>query len=206
MPARTAFPLPGVYTLAVLVLAACAPEQPAQPSPVFVAAHDERPAGADPGADPGAGPDQGAALAPPSRFHGNWRLTARDDRADAALMAFGVQLGQGERVGSGDYVLFQPFCDAVAGVPVSGVSECELIGQAGLFEAVRLEPPDLLVLEFRPTADGELHALRLHTVATGTLAGEYRACAGGASLAVVATDVADAMDTAEPLSPGVVAR
>ena len=107
----------------------------------------------------------------PSRLHGNWRLTARDDRADAALMAFGVQLGQGERVGSGDYVLFQPFCDAVAGVPITGTADCELIGLGAAFDRVEIEG-DRIVLVFHPTADGLPHRLELRRDGAA-LVGDY---------------------------------
>ena len=96
----------------------------------------------------------------PSRLHGNWRLLAVDDPHDAALMAFSVQADDGDTAGSGDFVLFQPFCDAVAGVPITGTADCELIGLGAAFDRVEIEG-DRIVLVFHPTVDGSPHRLEL---------------------------------------------
>ena len=45
-------------------------------------------------------------------------------------MAIALQSSAGEAQGSGDFVLFQPSCDAMAGQPIAGTSDCELIGMA----------------------------------------------------------------------------
>lgn len=118
-----------------------------------------------------AEPDANEVLTPPSPFHGNWRVVARDDRGDSALMNVSLQHGVGEPRGAGDYALFQPFCDAVAGTPITGMSDCELDG-GGVFEAVTPRRR-WLVMVFRPTADGQAHTLAVR-VKGKQLVGEYR--------------------------------
>ena len=107
----------------------------------------------------------------PSRLHGNWRLLAVDDPHDAALMAFSVQGDAGDATGSGNFVLFQPFCDAVAGVPITGTADCELIGLGAAFDRVEIEG-DRIVLVFHPTADGLPHRLELRRDGAA-LVGDY---------------------------------
>lgn len=124
------------------------------------------------GTDEGAGPDDNAILIPPSRFHGNWRVVARDDRGDSALMRLSIQHGVGEVEGSGDYVLFQPFCDALAGEPITGLAECETTDTGGMFDRVAPKRRTL-VLVFRPTADGADHLLALR-LKGDRMVGEYR--------------------------------
>ena len=75
-------------------------------------------------------------------------------------MALSIQSSPGEASGSGDYALFQPFCDAVANAPISGTAECELIGLGGTFDRVEASPKHLL-LTLHPTADGTEHRLEL---------------------------------------------
>ncbi len=168
---------PGLCLAAMLALAACgAPDRPAAapPAPASATAKAPPPVAAAPpvGEDVGAGPDDNETLIPPSAFHGTWRIVAEGDRADAALMTISIQHGVGEREASADFVLFQPFCDAVAGVPITGTSDCELIGLSGPFESARVEK-GRMVLIFRPTADGVAHRLVLVRDGGG-LAGRYR--------------------------------
>ena len=111
--------------------------------------------------DPGSGPDEGAVLFPPDGYHGSWRVVAADDPHDQALMAITVQSSAGQAEGSGDFVLFQPFCDAVADQPISGSADCELIDMAAAFDRVQATP-ERIVLAFHPTADGLEHRLELH--------------------------------------------
>jgi hypothetical protein len=113
------------------------------------------------GDDPGAGPDDDAIELPPDQYHGNWRVVAADDRNDAALMAISIQSSKGEAQGSGDFVLFQPFCDAVAGQPITGITDCELIDMGAAFDQVQATPERILLV-FHPTADGAEHRLELH--------------------------------------------
>ena len=113
----------------------------------------------------------------PSRLHGNWRLLAVDDPHDAALMAFSVQADDGDTAGSGDFVLFQPFCDAVAGAPITGTADCELIGLGATFDRVEIEG-DRIVLVFHPTADGLPHRLELRRDGAA-LVGDYVADGNG---------------------------
>lgn len=120
----------------------------------------------------------------PPRLHGNWRLVAADDPHDAALMAFSVQAAAGDTTGSGDYVLFQPFCDAVAGTPITGTADCELIGLGAAFDRVEIEG-DSIVLVSRPTADGMEHRLDLR-LQGDALAGEYIAASSDIRRAVIA--------------------
>ncbi len=113
------------------------------------------------GQDIGAGPDAQVIGLPPDTWHGNWRLVAKDDLHEQALMAFTIQSSAGENSGSGDYTLHQPFCDVVANVPISGTAECELTGLGGVFARVEASPKELL-LTLHPTADGIEHRLELH--------------------------------------------
>lgn len=122
--------------------------------------------------DEGAGPDDDAVVTLPSPFSGNWRIVARDDRGDSALMHLSIQHGVGETEGSGDYLLLQPFCDAMAGEPITGMSECETTDSGDLFERVVLRRR-WLVLVFHPTADGADHTLALR-LKGDQLVGEYR--------------------------------
>lgn len=122
---------------------------------------------------PVAAPADAPAIATPStgRHHGNWRLVAADDPHDAALMAFSVQSDRSDAQGTGDYVLFQPFCDAVAGAPITGTAECELIGLGAAFDRVEIDG-ERIVLVFHPTADGLPHRLELRRDGTA-LIGDY---------------------------------
>lgn len=119
---------------------------------------------------------------PPSRLHGNWRLLAADDPHDAALMAFSVQANDGDTTGSGDFVLFQPFCDALAGGPITGIADCELIGLGAAFDRVEIDG-DRIVLVFHPTADGLPHRLELQRD-DAALVGDYVAEGNGIRRAV----------------------
>lgn len=166
-------------------LAACTPSVPApSPSdagaPVAITAQ----AAAATAADPGAGPDDDGVTLPPDGYHGSWRVLAADDPHDAALMTVAIQSSAGEPQGSGDYVLFQPFCDALAGQPITGTSECELIGQAAAFDRVQATP-ERIVLVFHPTADGAEQRLELHRDGEH-LVGDYVAEGNDVRRAVVA--------------------
>ncbi len=118
----------------------------------------------------------------PSLLHGNWRLLAADDPHDAALMAFSIQADEGDTTGTGDFVLFQPFCDAVAGAPITGMADCELIGLGAAFDRVEIDG-DRLVLVFHPTADGLPHRLELRRDGAA-LVGDYVADDNGLRRAV----------------------
>ena len=71
-------------------------------------------------------------------MHGNWRVVAEDDPGDQAIMAVTLLSTGDAASANGDYVLFQPACDVVDDRPISGASNCELIGQAGAFERIEL--------------------------------------------------------------------
>ena len=135
---------------------------------------------------PVAAPDDAPAIATPStgRHHGNWRLVAADDPHDAALMAFSIQSDAGATQANGDFVLFQPFCDAVADAPIVGNAECELIGLDATFDRVEIDR-DRVALTFHPTADGLPHRLELQ-VEGDALTGDYVAQANGIRRAVIA--------------------
>jgi len=124
------------------------------------------------------------AMPSPPRLHGNWRLVAADDPHDAALMAFSVQADAGDTTGSGDYMLFQPFCDVIAGLPVTGDADCELIGLGATFDRVGIEG-DSIVLVSRPTADGMEHRLELQRRGD-SLVGHYIIRANDIRRAVIA--------------------
>ena len=110
--------------------------------------------------DPGSGPDADTPELPHDAYHGSWRVVAADDPHEQALMAIALQSSAGEAQGSGDFVLFQPSCDAMAGQPIAGTSDCELIGMAAAFDQVQATPARI-VLTFHPTADGIAHRLDL---------------------------------------------
>lgn len=139
--------------------------------------------------DPGAGPDEDAGELPPDAWHGNWRVVAADDAHGQALMALSLQSSTGETQGSGDYVLFQPFCDALDGQPIRGTSDCEAIGQGASFEQVQATPERLLLV-FHPTADGAEHRLELRHDSE-RLVGDYVAEANGIRRPVVAERAPD---------------
>jgi len=124
------------------------------------------------------------AMPSPARLHGNWRLVAADDPHDAALMAFSIQADAGDTTGSGDYVLYQPFCDVIAGLPVTGDADCELIGLGATFDRVGIEG-DSIVLVSRPTADGMEHRLELQRRGD-SLVGHYIIRANDIRRAVIA--------------------
>ena len=132
----------------------------------------------------GADPDQDAVELPPDAWHGNWRLVARDDPHDQALMALSIQSSAGETNGSGDYTLHQPFCDALAGIPISGTADCELTASAGAFDRVGASPK-LLLLTFHPTADGMEHRIELRKEGE-RLVGEYIFAANDISRPIIA--------------------
>ena len=133
---------------------------PQQASPVSPPS-SEPVAGGDEQAHAGEGPDQDAIERPANVWHGNWRVVAADDPHDQALMAISIQSSVGEADGTGDYVFFQPFCDALANRPINGGADCELIGLGGTFDRVDASTARL-VLTFHPTADGMEHRLDLH--------------------------------------------
>ena len=124
------------------------------------------------------------AMPSPARLHGNWRLVAADDPHDAALMAFSIQADAGDTTGSGDYGLYQPFCDVIAGLPVTGDADCELIGLGATFDRVGIEG-DSIVLVSRPTADGMEHRLELQRRGD-SLVGHYIIRANDIRRAVIA--------------------
>ena len=124
------------------------------------------------------------AMPSPARLHGNWRLVAADDPHDAALMAFSIQADAGDTTCSGDYVLYQPFCDVIAGLPVTGDADCELIGLGATFDRVGIEG-DSIVLVSRPTADGMEHRLELQRRGD-SLVGHYIIRANDIRRAVIA--------------------
>lgn len=177
-----------------IALAACAPSTAVAPQteagPQATAAAQSQSAPiAAPITDPGAGPDAAAVESPPDRYHGNWRVVAADDPNDAALMMVSIQSSAGEAQGSGDYVLLQPFCDALADAPITGTSECEAIGLGAAFDRVTAGP-ERIVLAFHPTADGAEHRLELHRDGA-RLVGDYVAEANGVRRAVVAERTPD---------------
>ncbi|WP_449446246.1 hypothetical protein [Thermomonas brevis] len=172
--------------------AAVAPQTEAGPQATVAAQSQSAPTAApitDPITDPGAGPDAAAIESPPDRYHGNWRVVAADDPNDAALMMVSIQSSAGEAQGSGDYVLLQPFCDALADTPITGTSECEAIGLGAAFDRVTAGP-ERIVLAFHPTADGAEHRLELHRDGAKLL-GDYVAEANGVRRAVAAERTPD---------------
>lgn len=150
-------------------LAGCAqsaPDVPSTDSAGFVAPGvqatepgDAEP-GSDPAPDPGARPDDDVIELPPDGYHSTWRVVATDDPHAQALMKITIQSSAGESEGSGDWVLFQPFCDAVADQPISGSADCELIDMAAAFDRVQATP-EQIALAFHPTADEVEHRLEL---------------------------------------------
>ena len=163
--------LPGI--LLPVLLAACMPAPQSTPEvarPRVAAAPAEATAAAT-AQDPGSGSDADAHDLPPDAYHGNWRVVAADDPHEQALMAIAIQSSAGETQGSGDFVLFQPFCDALAGQPIAGTSDCELIDMAAAFDDVQATP-QRIVLTFHPTADGIAHRLDLQRDG-GRLVGDY---------------------------------
>ncbi len=173
-----------------IALAACAPSAAVAPQtearPQATAAWQSQSAAI---ADPGAGPDAAAVESPPDRYHGSWRVVAADDPNDAALMMVSIQSSAGEAQGSGDYVLLQPFCDALADSPITGTSECETIGLGAAFDHVTAGP-ERIVLAFHPTADGAEHRLELHRDGA-RLVGDYVAEANSVRRAVAAERTPD---------------
>jgi len=149
------------------MLAGCAPatgnaHQPASAPPAVAATIVQ---------DAAAGPDHHARELAVDRYHGNWRLVATDDPHAHALMAVGIQSSAGEPQGSGDYVLFQPLCDVVAEQPITGTTDCELIGLAATFDDVHAST-QRIALTFHPTADGLPHRLELRAEGE-RLVGDY---------------------------------
>lgn len=170
------FPLRPTATASLLLaLAACsAPAPPAAPASgrAPVAALPDLQAASEPAlAQLDGGPDEDERLYPPDGYHGSWRVVAADDPHRQALMAIGIQSSVGLVEGSGDYVLFQPFCDAVAERPIRGDADCELIGLSAAFDRVEADAQGI-VLVFHPTADGFAHRLELRREGS-RLAGHY---------------------------------
>ena len=157
--------------LALLAACAPAPTTPSNDARQVTGAALPETAIAPPAQDTGTGPDDVDPELPPDGYHGNWRLVAADDPHDQALMAISIQSSAGEPEGSGDFVLFQPFCDAVADAPISGTTDCELIDMTALFDRVQATP-ERIVLSFHPTADGIEHRLELQRAGT-RLTGDY---------------------------------
>lgn len=185
-----------------ITLAACvpstavAPQTEARPQATAAAQSQSVPIAApitdpitNPITDPGAGPDAATVESSPDRYHGNWRVVAADDLNDAALMMVSIQSSAGEAQGSGDYVLLQPFCDALADAPITGTSECEAIGLGAAFDRVTAGP-ERIVLAFHPTADGAEHRLELHRDGA-KLVGDYVAEANGVRRGVAAERTPD---------------
>lgn len=142
------------------------------------------------GIDEGAAPDGDDVGLPPGRYHGSWRLVAEADRAEQGLMRFDVQLSDGEGEGTGSFVLYQPFCDAVAGVEITGSADCELIDLGETFDRVSERPDGALELVFSPTADDAEHRLVLRPGKAG-LVGEYLLGENDIRLPVLAQLLAD---------------
>lgn len=162
-----------IAALVLFALPACTPATPvattAETRSDARTQHESVPVAETVVVDDGHGED--GTTTPPDQWHGSWRVVARDDPHEQALMAISIQSSAGELEGSGDYILFQPFCDAVAGQPISGVADCELIGQGAAFESVKASDAGITLL-FRPTADGQSHRLLLRREGE-RLAGDY---------------------------------
>ena len=79
--------------------------------------------------------------------------------------------------------------EALAGQPIIGTSECELIGQAAAFDRVQATPERLLLV-FHPVADGSEHRLELRRDGE-RLTGEYVAEANDIRRAVIAERAPD---------------
>ena len=174
----------------LLALAGCTDAAPAAQHAIATPDPSQTPAAVTPADDPGAGPDEDAVLLPPDQWHGNWRVVAADDPHDQALMTITIQSSEGEAQGSGDFALFQPFCDAVAEQPISGTADCELIGMAEAFDRVDATP-QRIVLAFHPTADGLEHRLELRRDGE-RLVGDYVIGEGEVRRAIVAERSPDA--------------
>ena len=174
---------PTLSFLFACMLAACSVDR-GDARPARAGAADIAPAAGFP--PPRTAPaDAASPIAPlTGPHHGNWRLVAADDPHDAALMAFSIQSDAGATQANGDFVLFQPFCDAVADAPIVGDAECELIGLDATFDRVEIDR-GRVALTFHPTADGLPHRLELQ-VEGDALTGHYVAEANGVRRAVIA--------------------
>jgi len=174
---------PTLSCLFACMLAACSVDR-GDARPARAGAADIAPAAGFP--PPRTAPADAASPIAPSTgpHHGNWRLVAADDPHDAALMAFSIQSDAGATQANGDFVLFQPFCDAVADAPIVGDAECELIGLDATFDRVEIDR-GRVALTFHPTADGLPHRLELQ-VEGDALTGHYVAEANGVRRAVIA--------------------
>ena len=174
---------PTLSCLFACMLAACSVDR-GDARPARAGAADIAPAAGFP--PPRTAPADAASPIAPSTgpHHGNWRLVAADDPHDAALMAFSIQSDAGATQANGDFVLFQPFCDAVADAPIIGNAECELIGLDATFDRVEIDR-DRIALTFHPTADELPHRLELQ-VEGDALTGDYVAEANGIHRAVIA--------------------
>lgn len=174
---------PTLSFLFAFMLAACSVDR-GDASAGTAGAADITPPAAIP--SPRTAPADAASPIAPSTgpHHGNWRLVAADDPHDAALMAFSIQSDAGATQANGDFVLFQPFCDAVADAPIVGDAECELIGLDATFDRVEIDR-GRVALTFHPTADGLPHRLELQ-VEGDALTGHYVAEANGVRRAVIA--------------------
>ena len=174
---------PTLSCLFACMLAACSVDR-GDARPARAGAADIAPAAGFP--PPRTAPADAASPIAPSTgpHHGNWRLVAADDPHDAALMAFSIQSDAGATQANGDFVLFQPFCDAVADAPIVGDAECELIGLDATFDRVEIDR-GRVALTFHPTADGLPHRLELQ-VEGDALSGHYVAEGNRDRLAVIA--------------------
>ena len=174
---------PTLSCLFACMLAACSVDR-GDARPARAGAADIAPVAGFP--PPRTAPADAASPIAPSTgpHHGNWRLVAADDPHDAALMAFSIQSDAGATQANGDFVLFQPFCDAVADAPIGGDAECELIGLDATFDRVEIDR-GRVALTFHPTADGLPHRLELQ-VEGDALTGHYVAEANGVRRAVIA--------------------
>ena len=174
---------PTLSCLFACMLAACSVDR-GDARPARAGAADIAPAAGFP--PPRTAPADAASPIAPSTgpHHGNWRLVAADDPHDAALMAFSIQSDAGATQANGDFVLFQPFCDAIADAPIVGDAECELIGLDATFDRVEIDR-GRVALTFHPTADGLPHRLELQ-VEGDALTGHYVAEANGVRRAVIA--------------------
>lgn len=173
--------------LLVALATACEPrDHEARPDSVSAVQADS-PTPAPTAAQPRRGePPDGRADGHADGHRGDWRLVAADDPHDTAVMTLSIRTYAGGVPPTGDFLLFQPFCDLVADRPIVGDSECELIGLNANFDRVDMVA-DRAVLVFHPTADGQPHRLDLR-VQGAALAGEYQA--DGVRRAVIATRLA----------------
>lgn len=167
--------LPTLTTLALLLAPASAPHAGAAGIDETVASVTH---------DAGAGPDDDAQDVLPGPLQGTWRLVRADDRGDAPLIHFVLHQDHGAASGSGDMLMFPPFCATVAGGPSGSEQDCELALVSLPFTSVDIDCVTLRAT-FHPTADGLPHHLEL-TLSQGRLVGHYRSDDGEIRVPVIA--------------------